>query len=96
MTDPTTDIERLAQAAAAAVTSCDQLIGSPSFDVTDRQTLARVRDFVIEQTAAFTRLARSTAEIDAVLFGSPAMLEAAITKRLTPGQRAQLAARLTG
>jgi hypothetical protein len=87
------DIERLAQSAAAA-SSCDRLIGSPSFDLVDREALARVRDFVIEQTATSARLFRSTADMDAVLFGRPAILKAAIRSRLTPGQLAQLAARL--
>jgi hypothetical protein len=60
----------------------------------DREALASVRDHVIEQAAAFTRSAMRNAEMDAVLFGNPAVMEAAIRDRLTPAQCAQLAARL--
>jgi hypothetical protein len=88
------DTDRLAESAAAAVSSLNRLIDSDTFTVADCDQLARIRDFVIDQAAAFTRLTQSTADIDAVMFGSPAVLEEAVKRRLTPAQLAQFAARL--
>jgi hypothetical protein len=98
MTDDTEqDIERYAKSATGAVLCCESLISSATNEEA-RKALTGIRDHLIEQAALWTRYAREhgakTAHTDAVLFGNPAVLEAAIRDRLTPGQCAQLAERL--
>jgi hypothetical protein len=89
------DIEDFARVTAIAATSCDELIDSGRLPAYYNDHLRKIRDAMIEAAAMFARSDRSSAHVDAVLFGTPDLLEAAIRDRLTPGQLAQLAARLT-
>lgn len=87
---PEPEISRIAASTAAMAARCNRLIDAPETTPADAQLLSAMVDHVIEVVAGFTGLVRGLAG----MWADPAVLEATIRLRLTPGQVAELSARL--
>jgi hypothetical protein len=84
------DITRIAASAAAIAADCARRAGAPETTRGDAQLLAVLGGHVIDLAAGIVGLTRAIAG----MWDDPALLEATIREKLTPGQVAELAARL--
>ena len=94
ITDEDLDVHAASTTQAAAAVG--QLAASPRLTAEEKERLVRLRDAMIDSAAMLSRSVRMNRDMDALIFDPPNLdlIVQALRDRLTPAQRAQLAARL--